>query len=243
MLRSPLRGAAPAALLALALGACSAQPPPDAETVVVLHGLARSPASMAILAGRLESEGYRVVSFGYPSRSEPIEALSDRLGETISECCAAEADDVHFVAHSLGGVVVRSYLDGRDAPHRGRIVMLAPPSQGSEIVDHFADSPLLDRFLGPATLQLGTDTAGIARQLGPIDYDLGIIAGDRSLNPVGSWLIPGPDDGMVGVERTQAEGAADVLVLPATHTFIMNRRDVAREVVHFLRDGSFQSQR
>ncbi len=117
--------------------------------------------------------------------------------------------------------------------------MLSPPSQGSEIIDAFAESPLLRSFLGPAGSRLGTDAAGIASELPPIRFSLGIIAGDRSLNPLGSWLIPGPDDGKVGVDRAKIEGAADSKVVPATHTFIMNRRDVADEVVHFLRHGQF----
>ena len=119
--------------------------------------------------------------------------------------------------------------------------MLSPPNQGSEVIDAFGDSPLLRAVLGPAGARLGTDSNGIARELGAIDFSLGIITGDRSLNPIGSWLIPGPDDGKVSVARAQLDGAADFMVLPATHTFIMNRGDVAEQVVHFLREGSFQT--
>ena len=72
-------------------------------------------------------------------------------------------------------------------------------------------------------------------------FALGIVTGDRSISPLGSWLIPGPDDGKVGVDRARVEGATDFMVVPATHTFIMNRRDVAEEVVHFLRNGRFLS--
>jgi hypothetical protein len=118
--------------------------------------------------------------------------------------------------------------------------MLSPPSQGSELVDAFADSPLLRSILGPAGSRLGTDSASIPNQLGDVRFSLGIITGDRSLNPLGSWLIPGPDDGKVGVDRANIEGAADFKVVSATHTFIMNRRDVAEEIVHFLRHGRFE---
>tara|TARA_B100000678_G_scaffold488_1_gene454 strand:- start:740 stop:1096 length:357 start_codon:yes stop_codon:yes gene_type:complete len=118
--------------------------------------------------------------------------------------------------------------------------MLSPPSQGSEIIDAFSDSDLLRSILGPAALLLGTDSTGIANQLEPVRFSLGVITGTRSLDPIGSWLIPGPDDGKVSVDRAAVEGAADFIVLPATHTFIMNRSDVAEEVVHFLRNGRFQ---
>jgi pimeloyl-ACP methyl ester carboxylesterase len=227
------------ALLWVSFG-CSPSPPAGAESVIVVHGLGRTPASMAILVSRLRNAGFRVISFGYPSTSESMEALIDRLQTEVAECCGDESETVHFVTHSLGGVLVRSYLYKQPEAHRGRVVMLSPPSQGSEIVDAFADSPLLRSFLGPVGAQLGTDSSSIPSQLGQIRFRLGIIAGDRSLNPIGSWLIPGPDDGKVGVDRAKVEGAADFMVVPATHTFIMNRRDVAEEVVRFLREGQFQ---
>ena len=230
-------------LVALALTAavsgCTSPIPDDAETVIVVHGLGRTPASMAILVSRLEKAGYRVVSFGYPSRSEPVEVLVDRLGNEVALCCGDEAGTINFVTHSMGGVLVRAYLGRLPEPHEGRVVMLSPPSQGSEIVDAFADTPMLQSILGPSGSRLGTDSTGIAAQLGPPRFTLGIITGDRSLNPLGSWLIPGPDDGKVGVERAKVEGAADFIVVPASHTFIMNHREVAEQVVYFLREGRF----
>ena len=218
---------------------CSNAPPEGAESVIVVHGLGRTSASMTILVSRLRNAGFHVVSFGYPSTSEPMETLVDRLHTAVELCCANEAETLHFVTHSMGGVLVRSYLDRRPGAHLGRVVMLSPPNQGSEIIDAFADSPLLQRIVGPAGSQLGTDSAGIASQLGPVRFDLGIVTGDRSMNPLGSWLIPGPDDGKVGVERARVEGATDFMVVSATHTFIMNRGEVAEEVVHFLRNGRF----
>ena len=219
---------------------CSPPPPDGAESVIVVHGLGRTAASMTILVSRLKNAGFRVVSFGYPSTSEPMEALVDRLQAEVERCCANESETVHFVTHSMGGVLVRSYLDRRPGAHLGRVVMLSPPSQGSEIIDAFADSPLLQRIVGPAGSKLGTDSTGIPSQLGPVRFDLGIVTGDRSINPLGSWLIPGPDDGKVGVERARVEGATDFMVVSATHTFIMNRGNVAEEVVHFLRNGRFE---
>jgi hypothetical protein len=88
-------------------------------------------------------------------------------------------------------------------------------------------------------VRLGTDSAGIANELGPVDFSLGIITGDRRINPIASWLIPGPDDGKVSVARARLEGAADFIVVHATHTFIMNRSDVAEQVAHFLANGKF----
>ena len=170
-----------------------------------------------------------------------MEALVDRLHAEVERCCGDQAEDVHFVTHSMGGLLVWSYLGQQLEAHRGRVVMLSPPSQGSELVDSFADSPLLQSLLGPAGSQLGTDSTGISSQLGPVRFALGIVTGDRSMSPLGSWLIPGPDDGKVAVNRARVDGAKDFMVVSATHTFIMNRRDVAEEVVNFLRQGRFRS--
>ena len=220
--------------------ACFPPPPEGAESVIVVHGLGRTSASMAVLESRLESTGFRVVSFGYPSTSEPMEVLVDLLRAEVARCCESESETVHFVSHSMGGVLVRSYLSQQPGAHRGRVVMLSPPSQGSELIDAFEDSPLLRLVLGPAGSELGTDSASLPSRLDAARFSLGIIAGDRSLNPLTSWLIPGPDDGKVGVDRTRVEGETDFRVFPATHTFIMNRVDVAEEVLHFLRYGRFQ---
>ena len=227
-------------LLLWGASGCSSPPPDGAESVVVVHGLGRTPASMAILEARLEGAGFRVVNFGYPSTSEPMEALVDLLGDELEACCPNELRTTHFVTHSMGGLLVWSYLSQQPEAHLGRVVMLSPPSQGSEIVDAFSDSPLLQSLIGPAGSALGTDAEGISSQLSPVRFDLGIVTGDRSINPLGSWLIPGPDDGKVGVDRARVPEATAFMVVPATHTFIMNRKDVAEEVVRFLREGRFQ---
>jgi len=223
----------------LLLSGCFPPPPDGAETVIVVHGLGRTPASMSVLEYRLENEGYRIVSFGYPSRSEPIETLVGLLADEVERCCAAERETVHFVTHSMGGILVRSYLADQPRPRRGRVVMLSPPSQGSELIDALEDSPLLRLTLGPAATELGTDSSDIAARFGPVHFSLGIITGDVSFNPLYSSLIPGPDDGKVGVDNARVPGAADFLVLPATHTFIMNRSDAADAVIRFLRTGRF----
>jgi pimeloyl-ACP methyl ester carboxylesterase len=226
----------------LLVHACFPAAPDGAETVVVVHGLGRTPASMSVLELRLETAGYRVVSFGYPSTSEPMELLVERLEEEVARCCSNDPTPVHFVTHSMGGVLVWSYLAEHPAPLAGRVVMLSPPSQGSELIDAFADTPLLRMIVGPAGTELGTDSSGIASRLPPPNFRLGIIAGDRSMNPLASWLIPGPDDGKVSVESARAGGATGFLVLPATHTFIMNREDVAVETIRFIRTGAFSNE-
>ena len=227
---------------AVCLAAVSAgcwEPAEDAETVVLVHGLGRTSNSLLVLETQLRREGYRVVPFDYPSTTRPIEQLVDSLRTAVDACCGAASQDVHFVTHSMGGILVRGLLAG-DSLYSGRVVMLSPPNQGSEIVDAFFPSPLLASLVGPAGIALGTDSTSVPRRLGPVHFSLGVIAGDRSLSRVGSWLIPGPDDGVVGVEQTRVDGLSDFLVVPASHTMIMNRPETAAAVISFLATGQFE---
>ncbi len=194
---------------------------------------------MSLLGMRLAEAGYRVVDFEYPSTSETLEALGDRLEQWLGLCCAGEENAVHFVTHSMGGIVVWAYLTDRRSTYAGRVVMLAPPAGGSELIDVLAETPLLEAIVGPSGARLGTDSGRAAAGFPPVDFALGVIAGDRSLNPLSSWIIPGPDDGKVAVRAARVPGATDFLVIPGTHTFLMNRADVANQVLHFLRHGAF----
>lgn len=216
------------------------RPSRPGETVVLVHGLGGAPAQMSLLGRRLRAAGYRVVNPKFSS-AQPLESIVEQLANVVRTCQAKGAETVHFVTHSLGGLVVRAYLAGRSEPYDGRVVMLSPPNQGSEIVDAFQRSPLLTSILGPVGAQLGTNPESIPSSLGPANFDVGIIAGDKSINPIGSWLIPGPSDGTVSVERTRLEGAAAFKVVSGTHTFLMNRIDVARDVIRFLHEGRFSA--
>ena len=211
----------------------------SAGVVLLVHGLGRTPASMAPLGRELAASGFRVVNVGYDSWREPAEEITALLLDAVDACCAGDEDGVHFVTHSLGGIVVRKFLADHSPAHEGRVVMLSPPNQGSEIVDRLAAIPFLESLLGPTGGDLGTGEESLPNRLGPAHFEVGVITGDRSLNPFYSWLIPGPDDGKVAVDRAALEGASGLLVVPYSHSFIMNREPVVDEVVHFLREGRF----
>jgi triacylglycerol lipase len=209
------------------------------ECVVLLHGLARSEVSMLLIQQILDFHGYRVVNLSYPSDEAPIEALVAHVDRAVALCDGART---HFVTHSLGGILARAWLRDHRPAQMGRVVMLAPPNNGTEIVDRLAEQdfvPGLLAFLaGPAALELGTGAGSVPARLGPVDFELGVIAGDRVINPLG-LMIEGPNDGTVSVESTRVEGMADHIVLPATHSLLMNNPVVIAEVLEFLRNGVF----
>jgi len=211
------------------------------DTVVLIHGLGRTDLSMARLVTALSDRGYRVVNVDYPSTERSIEDLaSQELGPAVEDCCSNTENEVHFVTHSMGGIVLRYYLAEQQLENLGRVVMLSPPNQGSEVADWATENPILQKVLGPSAEQLGTGPESLPNQLGPVDFELGIIAGNKTLNPIFSRMIPGADDGKVSVERAKVEGMTDFLVVPHSHTYIMWREAVIDQVVYFLENGRFQ---
>ena len=195
---------------------------------------------MSDMAVFLQRAGFVVVNCDYPSRTDSIEPLSDRaIGVCLKSELLRDCTRIHFVTHSLGGILVRSYFSRNVDARLGRVVMLGPPNKGSEVVDRLGGWRLFKALNGPAGSELGTDDQSTPNRLGGVSFEVGIIAGDRSINWINSMMIKGPDDGKVSVERTKVDGMKEHIVVHTTHPFMMRNREVLRRTLYFLRTGSF----
>jgi hypothetical protein len=210
----------------------------QASCVILLHGLARTNSSMTALEKKLVDQGYHVINDGYPSRAAPIEELAEIVISPALEKCN-DYDEINFVTHSLGGILVRQYLSQNDIPKLKYVVMLRPPSQGSEVVDKLDKVPGFRFVNGDAELQLGTGELSVPNKLGPANFDVGMIAGTQSINLILSTYIPGSDDGKVSIESTKLEGMNDHIEMATSHPFMMKNQKVLKQVTYYLANGKF----
>lgn len=247
-LRHPRPGILPFTLLGMlwlagAVPLFAAQAQADGQCVILLHGLGRTHRSMTAMAEALGAAGYRTVNLGYPSRKATVEALAmQAIPAALDQCGRADSRSIHFVTHSMGALLVRYYLAHQKLEHLGRVVMVSPPNQGSEVCDALRDNFFYRWYNGPAGQQLGTGPDDLPARLGPAHYQVGVITGNVHCF-FDAWLakmIPGEDDGKVAVERTKLAGMTDFMVLPYTHPFIMDQEETIAQTIRFLRDGAFQ---
>ena len=227
-------------LMALSLLPCHVSAKTETvECVILLHGLGRSGLSMKAVELRLEEEGYTVVNQSYPSTQHPIEELAEiALSEALPKC--PKNVRVNFVTHSLGGILLRQYLSAGTIDSLGRTVMLGPPNQGSQLADFIQSIKVANHLQPAAGRQLGTDEQSVPRSLGAVNFNVGVIAGNRNWRPLVSKPLEGqPNDGTVTVDETKVAGMSDFLELPATHTMMMWQEDVLEQIVTYLNTGSF----
>ena len=214
------------------------------ECVVLLHGLIRSSTAMNKMQRELDEAGFVTANIDYPSREYTIEKLADMAVPAGLEECRRHDDveRIHFVTHSLGGILVRQYLSNNEIPELGRVVMLGPPNQGSGAADDMADVPGFEWLNGPAGQQLGKGDNSVPLKLGPAHFEVGIIAGNRTIDPITSAVLDNPDDGRVSVEDTKLEGMADFVVVEHSHAFMMRMRRPIELTIRFLQTGAFEEE-
>lgn len=196
------------------------------DYVVLMHGFWRTAKSMGKLEAALTKEGYEVVNINYPSRDETIETISSgHLKKMLHDKCPDKKRKIHFVTHSMGGIIVRHFLAENKLPNIGRVVMLAPPNNGSKMADVFSKFEIVNKVLGPALKQLTTHKKSPPKSIRKPNYEVGIIAGSL--------------DGKVSVKSTQLDGMKDFLIVPSAHSFIMDWDEVIVAVKNFIKKGKF----
>jgi triacylglycerol lipase len=210
------------------------------ECVITLHGMGRTANSMNTLAKSLQKENYLVYNIDYPSRTKTIEELAEAVvKQGLDYCEKHQAEKIYFVTHSLGGLLVRYYFSKYSTEKLARVVMLGPPNKGSQVADNLQSWDIFKSINGPAGQQLSTQADSFCNKLPAANFEVGIIAGTKTFNPILSLMLPNPDDGKVTLENTKVEGMKDFVALPVTHTFMMKNKKVIGQVIHFLKNGQF----
>lgn len=228
-------------LLACAAASHTGMPPPRDECVILLHGLARSRWSMWRMERFLADQGYRTVNIDYPSTGAAIGDLAEtHVAAAVDQCRKDFPGKIHFVTHSMGGILARRYLQDHSLPPGSRVVMLSPPNRGSELADHLKDFWGYRWIMGPAGQELGTGPDSVPNSLPPAEVEIGIITGDKADNPVAFFAFDGPNDGRVSVESAKLSEMKDFRVVHASHAFIMMNSTVLEEVLYFLENGRFR---
>lgn len=209
------------------------------DYVVILHGIARSSSHMEELAEFLGKHNYDVINLDYKSTDYRIEQLAGLINNDVNHRML-ENKKVHFVGYSMGAIMVRAILNKYPRDDLGRVVQLAPPNKGSEVADFMQNNFLYKKIYGAAGQQLITNQEKINHILGKVNYELGVVAGNSTIDPISSMIIPGDDDGKVSIESTKVEGMRDYIIVPASHTFFPSNDDVKEQTLYFLQYGKFK---
>ncbi len=211
------------------------------EHVIVLHGLALNKWWTAGLAHKLDTAGYNVHNISYPSREQGFEGLVDAF--ILPLVNAIPAEKIHFVVHSMGGILVRLYAKKYGAARIGRVVMLGTPNHGSEVADYLRDVGIFKWYFGSTGQSLGTTKSDLPASLGPVPFECGVIAGTNHWLHFPTGPLAGlskPNDGIVSVESTKVEGMKDHITLSLDHSLMVWSPTVWKQAVSFLKNGRFE---
>lgn len=208
--------------------------------VLLLHGHGRTGLSMGFMASALRRAGHLTLAPSYGFRRAMPAILARLVPDVDRFADRLQGAPLHIVTHSLGGLVARALIARHRPASLGRVVMLAPPNAGSELADLLFRLNLSAALLGPVAGHLRTlRAAADEAELGEVDYELGIIAGNRGLAPVPARLLPPPHDGIVSVAATRLPGMADHIILPVPHTLMPHHPQSITQALHFLKQGRF----
>lgn len=214
--------------------------PLSGEVTLLIHGILRHSRSLGKVQTALEKAGLQPEPFDYPSTKAPLDSAVDYLASTL-ENLGPEVTRINIVVHSMGGLLVRTYLKqyGEKAdPRIHRLVMMGTPNHGAQMATILRDLGAFKMIFGPAGQQLVDAEDGFISELPTPPFEFAVIAGSRGNSKGWNPLIPGDDDGTVTVESTRLPGAKDFRTFVTSHALMLFRRDVADAAVRFIQTGS-----
>ena len=209
------------------------------ELVIVAHGLARSDNAMWLMEKRFEQEGYEVCLLDYKTIGQNNESLFSDTEQQIDNCLNGKR--THFVGHSLGGLVIKNYLNKETNRLKivelGEVVFAGTPNRGSEVADAMKDHYLM-KIGGEVAKSLMTGIDTLGDRLGKSEVAIGVIAGSKSIKLTEQYFTT-PNDGLVSVESTKTANMKDFIVLEVSHAAMRYDKDVAAQILHYLKNGYF----
>ena len=214
--------------------------PMKGPAVILIHGLLQSSKCMVQMGACVEKAGYTAVEFDYPSTQVSIPEAARYLNQLIQSLDGI--DEINFVTHSMGGLVVRAYTMEYADPRIKRLVMLGTPNQGAELADITHQYWILRTAAGPGARQLGTRTDGLIQKLPVPKFEFAVIAGSRGTPAGWNPLIPGDDDGTVTVESTKLPGATDFATVNALHSRLLWNEEAHIQTINFLKNGRLRTE-
>jgi pimeloyl-ACP methyl ester carboxylesterase len=214
---------------------------PCSPGVVLLHGIARTSRSLRKVESALRACGFATLNLDYASRRKPLDALAADIHPDITAFANSIGGPVHFVAHSMGGLLTRVYVARYRPAALGRVVMLGTPNGGSEVADLLKRLAIFRAFYGPAGQQLTTEQDAELTSLPPPDYAVGVIAGISAIDPIASrFILPRPNDGRVSVNSSKLANMTDHTIVKASHAGLLRHRVAIEQAIAFLREGRFR---
>lgn len=210
-------------------------PPMSGKAVILIHGIIRSSKSLDRLREPLEKDGYTVICFDYPSTRVTIEESGEHLNSVMKSLDGIE--EINFIVHSMGGLVVRASLAKHADKRIKRMVMLGVPNLGAKMADQFKALGLFKTIFGPAGQQLVSGPDAPVSKLPTPQFEFAIVAGARGTDNGFNPLIPGDDDGTVSVASTRLPGATDFMTVPVLHSFLMYSERASNGAMHFIKTG------
>ena len=211
------------------------------EKIVLVHGYGRSPSAMWRMSEFFEKAGYQVYNIGYRSITQDIDGIKDEFYSKVDKYLSTTNQKVHFIGHSMGGLLIRSYLGERKVHNMGNVVIMGSPNKGTPVVDKLKEKWYFP-LGGPAIKSLSAKGSSFLRSLKRPYYKLGVIAGIIT-RPKNKDLIPGKDDGLVPFESTKVEGMKDMIVLPVSHYMMRYDQLVFNQVLYFIKNSEFKNKK